>query len=112
MKWRGLVFSILLLVVGSKVQGASVEVTNDAALDWSPVWSPQGDYLYFSSNRGGTTNLWRMAIDERSGRVTGEPEPVTTPSGWSGSMSFTAGSTTCSWIPKSSVRTPCSACPA
>ena len=73
---------------GTDAEASRVEVTNDAALDWSPVWSPQGDYLYFSSNRGGTTNLWRMAIDERSGRVTGEPEPVTTPSGWSGSMSF------------------------
>jgi Tol biopolymer transport system component len=65
-----------------------VEVTNDAALDWSPTWSPEGDYLYFSSNRGGTMNLWRIAIDERSGKALGEPEPVTTPSGWSGSMSF------------------------
>jgi len=73
---------------GTDAEASRVEVTNDAALDWSPVWSPQGDYLYFSSNRGGTTNLWRLAIDERSGRVTGEPEPVTTPSGWSGAMSF------------------------
>lgn len=64
------------------------EVTNDAALDWSPVWSPDGDYLYFSSNRGGTMNLWRVAIDERSGRLRSEPEPVTTPSSWSGPLSF------------------------
>ncbi len=73
---------------GTDGEASRVEVTNDAALDWSPVWSPQGDYLYFSSNRGGTMNLWRIAIDERSGQVTGEPEPVTTPSGWSGAMSF------------------------
>ena len=33
-------------------------------------------------------NLWRVAIDERSGRPRGEPEPVTTPSPYSGSMSF------------------------
>lgn len=73
---------------GSEAEAAIVDVTNDAALDWSPTWSPQGDYLYFSSNRGGTMNLWRVAIDERSGRPAGEPEPVTTPSGWSGSLSF------------------------
>lgn len=73
---------------GSEAEAAIIDVTNDAALDWSPTWSPEGDYLYFSSNRGGTMNLWRIAIDERSGQVTGDPEPVTTPSLWSGSMSF------------------------
>jgi dipeptidyl aminopeptidase/acylaminoacyl peptidase len=29
-------------------------------------------------------NLWRVPIDEATGRVLGEPEPVTTPSLWSG----------------------------
>jgi dipeptidyl aminopeptidase/acylaminoacyl peptidase len=33
-------------------------------------------------------NLWRVAIDERTGKALGEPEPVTTPSNWSGMMSF------------------------
>jgi Tol biopolymer transport system component len=44
--------------------------------------------LYFSSNRGGTMNLWRVAIDEASGRTSGRPEPITTPSLWSGGFSF------------------------
>jgi Tol biopolymer transport system component len=30
-----------------------VEVTTDAAMDWNPVWSPDGKYLYFASDRGG-----------------------------------------------------------
>jgi hypothetical protein len=42
----------------------------------------------FSSNRGGTMNLWRVAIDEASGRPRGEPEPVTTPTAYGGRMSF------------------------
>jgi TolB protein len=63
-------------------------VTDDAALDWNPVWSPDGRFLYFSSNRGGTMNLWRIPIDETSGDVLGEPEPLTTPSLWSGGFSF------------------------
>jgi Tol biopolymer transport system component len=73
---------------GSDAGGGGVPVTQDSALDWSPTWSPDGRYLYFSSTRGGTMNLWRTPIDERSGRVLGEPEPITTPSTWSGALSF------------------------
>jgi eukaryotic-like serine/threonine-protein kinase len=58
--------------------GTRVAVTSDAPLDWSPAWSPDGRYLYFASDRGGSMNLWRTAIDERSGAVPGAPEPVTT----------------------------------
>ena len=57
--------------------GAPVPVTQDLAIDWSPVWSPDGDYIYFSSDRGGAMNLWRIAVDGVSGHPRGEPEPVT-----------------------------------
>jgi Tol biopolymer transport system component len=57
-------------------------------LDWSPVWSPDGNYLYFSSDRGGSMNLWRVRIEEKSGKVLGKPEPVTTPSTYSGPLSI------------------------
>ncbi len=73
---------------GSSPQGGAVDVTDDAALDWSPAWSPDGRFLYFSSNRGGTMNLWRLPVDPTSGRVTGDPQPVTVPSAWSGELSF------------------------
>ena len=64
-----------------RVDGSDlVSVTNDEAVDVSPVWSPDGRYLYFSSNRGGSLNLWRVRIDEASGEVLGAPEPLTTPS--------------------------------
>jgi Tol biopolymer transport system component len=62
--------------------GAPVTVVDDAFYNWSPVWSPDGRFLYFASNRGGGMNLWRVAIDERSGRV-GAPQPITTSSEWS-----------------------------
>ncbi len=55
-------------------------VTSDAPLDWCPRWSPDGRFLYFLSNRAGAMNLWRVAIDESSGRARGEPEPQTSPS--------------------------------
>jgi Tol biopolymer transport system component/predicted Ser/Thr protein kinase len=59
--------------------GEPVPATNDQATDWSPVWSPDGQHLYFVSNRGGSMNLWRVPLDEASGRRLGEPEPITTP---------------------------------
>ena len=58
--------------------GEAVQVTAGTSVDWNPVWSPDGRHLYFASDRSGVTNLWRLPIDERSGRVSGEPEPVTT----------------------------------
>jgi Tol biopolymer transport system component/serine/threonine protein kinase len=69
--------------------GQPLRVTNDAAIDWNPVWSPDGAYLYFASDRGGSMNLWRARIDEQSGRIKGEVEPVTLPSPYSAYFSFT-----------------------
>jgi eukaryotic-like serine/threonine-protein kinase len=73
--------------------GAAVPVTSDAAIDWDPVWSADGRYLYFSSNRGGSMNLWRVAIEEKSGRVLGQPEPLTTPSAFAGHLTASATGT-------------------
>jgi hypothetical protein len=56
---------------------SAVGVTNDAAIDWNPFWSADGAWLYFASDRGGSMNLWRVAIDERTGVTRGAPEPVT-----------------------------------
>jgi serine/threonine protein kinase len=49
---------------------------NDAPLDWSPTWSPDGRYMYFSSDRGGSMGMWRLAVDERTGRSLGVPELI------------------------------------
>jgi Tol biopolymer transport system component len=57
--------------------GPRVAVTHDAAIDWSPQWSPDGRYLYFSSDRGGAMNVWRLPMDESSGKPIGEPEAIT-----------------------------------
>ncbi len=59
--------------------GPVVRVTDDPAIDATPVWSADGSHLFFSSSRGGTTNLWRVAIDERTGERRGPPEPVVVP---------------------------------
>jgi Tol biopolymer transport system component len=70
--------------------GEAVLVTDDAALDWNPVWAPDGAALYFASDRGGSMNLWRVPVDERSGRPLGQPESLTLPSGYVGHMSVSA----------------------
>ncbi len=59
-----------------------VFLTNDPPLDWNPVWSADGRHIWFASDRGGSMNLWRIAVDE-SGRAQGAPRPVTMPSGYS-----------------------------
>ncbi len=59
--------------------GNRVAVTTDPAVDWNPVWSPDGTYLYFASDRGGSMNIWRVPIDEESGRTRGQPEALTAP---------------------------------
>jgi Tol biopolymer transport system component len=61
--------------------GEPVDVTNDEYLDWNPVWSPDGRYLYFLSDRAGGMKLFRVAVDEESGKVSGEIERVPTPEG-------------------------------
>ncbi len=58
--------------------GEPVAVTTEPSMDWNPVWTPDGRHLYFASDRGGAMNLWRIAIDEKSGKPLGKPEAVTT----------------------------------
>lgn len=54
-------------------------VTDDDAVDWNPVWSGDGKYLYFASDRQTIASLWRVRIDESTGRTLGQPEPVSGP---------------------------------
>ena len=68
--------------------GTPVAVTRDEYFNWSPAWSPDGRYLYFASNRGGSMNLWRVSLEEATGRTLGAPEPITAPSEWSGLLSL------------------------
>ncbi len=42
--------------------GTVRSLTVDDALALSPVWSPDDRYVYFSSSRGGTMNIWRMTV--------------------------------------------------
>jgi Tol biopolymer transport system component len=59
--------------------GEPVRVTDDAASEASPMWSADGRFLYYVSNRNGSSAIWRIRISQRSGRTRGTPELVRTP---------------------------------
>ena len=46
--------------------GRSANLTNGLGSSWSPVWSPDGNYLAFYSDRGGKAQLW---VREKSGTI-------------------------------------------
>ncbi len=63
----------------SGVTPEPVALMSDAAVDWNPVFSPDGTFLYFLSDREGKMSLWRIRLDAASGEALGSPEPVRTP---------------------------------
>ncbi|MFZ2490658.1 MAG: protein kinase [Thermoanaerobaculia bacterium] len=70
--------------------GAPARVTepHDRAINWRPVWAPDGEHLYFVSDRGGSMNIWRIPIDA-DGTAGGPPEPATRSAFWCGHPSIT-----------------------
>jgi len=58
--------------------GDAVAVTDDEAVDFSPVWSRDGKWIYFASTRSGSMAIWRVAVDEETGEPSGEAQPITT----------------------------------
>jgi len=58
--------------------GTAVSLTHDVASDFAPSWSPDGRFLYFASDRGGSMGLWRVPVDATSGAPQGSPESVVT----------------------------------
>jgi Tol biopolymer transport system component len=69
---------------------AAVSLLDDPPLDWAPVFSRDGRWVYFASSRGGTMNLWRLPLDPATGARRGEPEPVTAPSSSAGPLAVSA----------------------
>ncbi len=67
--WRkGGVRDVLIVAADREHTGTGegvVEVTRDRALDGDPAWSPDGRWLYFTSDRYGITNVY--AWEEASG---------------------------------------------
>ena len=50
------------LVLLNLETGEMRSLTSDDSLALSPVWSPDDRFVYFSSSRGGTLNIWRLTL--------------------------------------------------
>jgi TolB protein len=57
--------------------GTPTRITSDRALNTSPVWTPDSRGLLYISSRGGTRDVYRVALD-RHGQRRGEPQRITT----------------------------------
>jgi eukaryotic-like serine/threonine-protein kinase len=84
--------------------GPPAPLTDDAPLDWGPVWSRDGRYVLFSSDRGGSMNLWRVRVDEGTGATLGSPEPETTPSSDAGFLSLSGDGSTLAYVARTFAR--------
>jgi Tol biopolymer transport system component len=60
--------------------GKMTWITNDLFRDIGPVWAPSGKKIYFTSDRGGGLNIWRVTVSPEGIR-SGQPEQITTGAG-------------------------------
>jgi Tol biopolymer transport system component len=55
-----------------------IEITDvNTRINWSPSWSPDSRTIFFTSNRGGTMDIWQQRIAE-TGEPVGAPDRLTT----------------------------------
>ncbi|HET9180305.1 MAG TPA: protein kinase [Terriglobia bacterium] len=59
------------MAVADLDSGKTRFLTRDRSMERSPAWSPDGRSIYFASNRGGTVNIWKIAV------TGGEPNQIT-----------------------------------
>ncbi|HZI17914.1 MAG TPA: protein kinase [Pyrinomonadaceae bacterium] len=78
--------------------GRPVRLTSEDSAEWNPVWSPDGKFIYFASDRGGSMNFWRVAVDEKTGEALGPPEAVPTPSRYAFNISFSRDGKTLAYV--------------
>jgi serine/threonine protein kinase len=78
------------IAIVSAAGGDAVVISKEGQTNWNPVWSPNGKYLYFISDRAGNMGFWRVGINDGNGQPAGEPEAVVTPSKFNRHLAFSA----------------------
>ncbi len=78
--------------------GEPVTIAENEAMDWNPIWSPDGKYIFFGSDRSGSMNIWRAPIDEQSGKSNGNPESVGSPATYIRHLAFSRDGKTIAFI--------------
>ena len=74
--------------------GNSTNLTEAPAFgEVHPVWSPDGNFVYFTSERSGSVNFWRIRVNADTGDAVGKPEPVGSPSTYSRHLNFSRDGT-------------------
>lgn len=68
--------------------GEPVIFADTSNTNWNPVWSPDGKYLYYATDRGGNMAFWRGLIDMETGMPSGEHELVPTPAKFNRHLAF------------------------
>jgi len=66
------------IYVMSASGGPWIRITKGKHWDDKPRWSPDGNIIYFLSEREGFFNVWGVRFDSGRARPIGEPFPVTT----------------------------------
>ena len=59
---------------------ATTTVTNDNYRELNPAWGLDGNWIYFSSDRGGGINVWRLRVG-KNGAPSGSPQQLTNGAG-------------------------------
>lgn len=74
------------------------ENNSTSTINFNPVWSPDGNFLYFVSNKDENISFWRVKIDQTTGKSLSEPEIVLSPSKRSHHLTFSADGTKMAYV--------------
>jgi Tol biopolymer transport system component len=74
-----------------------VAASGSAAVDWNPVWSSDGTFLYFLSDREGRVGIWRAAMDRRRASSIGRAVAMALEAGRAASLAISADGRRLAW---------------
>ncbi|GIX07012.1 MAG: hypothetical protein KatS3mg115_1415 [Candidatus Poribacteria bacterium] len=65
-----------LYLINADGTGTPIPLTSDASAEFEPFWSPDGGVLLFTSDRGGSFDIYQIEIDPITGVVLSNPELI------------------------------------